>query len=124
MGDEQGKEETPDEIKVVDLREFILSHDALSIAPERGKSHEDNMFWFEHDLRSGHLKQYTGTFVAYQIGILCGQSRDGEKLYDQAHAYYGSSNLAVFPVPENLDGLAKAIENGKGWFKKGQTRRS
>jgi hypothetical protein len=105
-------------IQVIELTEFILSHEALSMQPERGASYRSNGPCFKQDFQKGVLNPYFNTFVAYQKGTLCGQSADGDVLFDKAERYYGGSGLAVFPVPESAEGLEEAIESGQGWFDK------
>jgi len=86
-------------------REFILTHTGLSHIKDRCVSRGGNGYWFLHDLFDRDLKGYEGTFVAYQKGILCGQSENGKLLYDDASSYYGSSGLSVFRVPQNRETL-------------------
>ncbi|MBW2986579.1 hypothetical protein KY333_04385 [Candidatus Woesearchaeota archaeon] len=106
-------------IRVIELTEFILSHGALAMQPERGASYRANGPCFKQDFQKGVLGQYEpNTFVAYQKGTMCGQSADGDTLFDKAKGYYGGSGLAVFQIPENAEGLEDAIENGQGWFDK------
>jgi len=105
-------------IQVIELTEFILSHGALAMQPDRGASYRANGPCFKQDFQKGVLMSYTNTFVAYQKGTLCGQSADGDTLFDKAKGYYGGSGLAVFSVPENAEGLEDAIEDGQGWFDK------
>lgn len=113
MGEQKEKK-----IEVIQLREFILSHSALSMQPERGASYRANGPCFKQDFAKGVLEPYVGTFVAYQKGTFCGQSRDGKLLKDKATEYYGGSGLAVFQVPKNSDGLEQAIESARGWVDK------
>jgi len=72
----------------------ILSHKLLSQQPPRGESREDNVPGFRTDYANGLFEGYPGTAVAYQKGILCGQSRKPQDLYEKAVEYYGSSSLA------------------------------
>jgi len=92
----------------------ILSHKLLSQQQERGKSREDNCPGFRTDYANGLFDSYVGAAVAYQKGTLCGLSRKPQDLYDKASEYYGSSSLAVFVVPENVDGLSTAVDNALG----------
>ncbi len=105
-------------IQVIELTEFILSHGALAMQPERGASYRANGPCFKQDFQKGVLMPYVSTFVAYQQGTLCGQSADGDALLTQAQGYYGGSGLAVFLVPESAEGLEEAVESGQGWFDK------
>lgn len=79
-------------------REFILTPGALSSQPDRGKD-ADNTEYFGKDLESGRLNAFRGSFVAYQKGVLCGQSKDRDLLFRSARACYGQSSLDVFQVP-------------------------
>ena len=82
------------------LEESILHHGAEAKLPNRCDSEGDNIVLFVADLKDGKLDSYKGTYVAYQKGNLVGQSKDGDKLWQAAGAYYGSSSLTVFKVPE------------------------
>lgn len=88
-------------LKVIDsfdsgLREFYLSHGALAQQPSQ---FGDDRSLFVHDLIDGKFKDYRGSFVAYQKGVFCGQSGDGQHLYNCLGRYYGVSSLVVFRVP-------------------------
>ena len=107
-----------EEIQVVELNEFILSHVALALQPSRGASYRDNGPCFRQDFAKGVLQPYEDTFVAYQKGKLCGQSKNGELLMKKAAYFYGGAGLAVFQVPKNAAGIEKAIENAQGWVDK------
>ncbi len=105
------------EVKEVDLRNFILNHQALTTQSRR-KYDEllvGNYPFFLTDLQSGRLNTYRGSFVVYHKGILCGQNdnSDASLLYERAYKYYGKSNLAVFYVPKidepQRQGLEKAL---------------
>ncbi len=78
------------------LREFYLSHGGLALQPSR---RGDTTFLFVDNLIDGKFKEYRGSFVAYQNGVFCGQSGDGQELYGCLGRYYGISSLAVFRVP-------------------------
>jgi hypothetical protein len=97
-------------------REFILSHKFLSLQEERGESAADNIPNFRNDFLNGKLKDYEGTFVSYQKGILCGQSENRKQLFNKATEYYGFSSLAVFNVPMFETNLEDAIKNALGKF--------
>jgi hypothetical protein len=79
--------------------EYILDHRELAKRPDRSTSAEGNIHVFMKDVENGLLVPYERTFIAYQKGVLCGQSRNGKKLYGIASGYYGSSGLSVFKVP-------------------------
>lgn len=113
MGENGAGKEKEDKLAVVMLTEYILRHDELAAQPDRGRSQSENGAFFRVDFLEGKLDRYEGTFVAYQKGILCGQSADGEKLHHQASAYYGGSGLTVFQVPLKRDNewLDNAIAN-------------
>lgn len=96
--------------------EYILSHEELARQEVRGDVGLDNIPFFKMDFRRGTLDCYKGTAVAYHKGILCGQSENKEGLFEQAKSYYGSSNLAVFEVPNNTTGLEKSINEALGDF--------
>ena len=106
-------------IQIVHSEEYILGYDALSAQPSRGDSGQDNVNFFEMDLRNGRLKKYTGSYVAYWKGVLCGQSRERDHLYNVVVSVHGRSNLAVFPVPENAEKqtVLKALEDALGEFR-------
>lgn len=98
------------------LREYVLCHDALARFKKKTLDASANLLSFVTDTAEGKLDHLHDTFIAYWKGILCGQSRDGKKLYDQASAYYGSSNLAVFQVVKKEHPLADAVKNAQGQF--------
>lgn len=80
-------------------QDYLLSHTGLTRYPDRGDgSFEGNTDALRNDFFSGKLKGYRG-FVAYQKGVLCGQSMDGLALTEEAENYYGNSGLSVFSVP-------------------------
>mgnify|MGYP001560746907 CR=1 FL=1 len=81
-------------------REFVLSHHALSKVPDRCETRGENKTVMSADLKTGMLDHYKGSFVAYQKGVLCGQSADAARLTKAAGMYYGDSGLSVFKVPE------------------------
>ena len=112
-GGNGGADDAEDKLDVVTLREYILSHGELAKQPDRGARQADNPAFFKADFLEGRLDRYEGTFVAYQKGVLCGQSEDGEKLHHQAACYYGTSGLTVFQVPLKKDHkwADNAIEN-------------
>lgn len=101
-------------LQVIRLNEYILSHEELAHQPERGDSAVDNTRFFKIDFGNGLLNRYNGTFVAYHKGTLCGQSKDGELLFDKASEYYGNSNLAVFNVPKTPGELEAAVAKAMG----------
>jgi hypothetical protein len=94
-----------------DLTGRILSHEKLSAQIKRGKSGEDNEKYFREDFKSHILDEYKGTAVLYWKGIPCGQGRNAHELLEKASNYYGSSNLTVYNVPQDADGLDKAVAN-------------
>ena len=77
-------------IKIVDFsgfilccgREFIMSHRLLAERDTRGDDHVSNVNFFLEDLSRGIMDRYKGTYVAYHKGVFCGQSKEGEKLFD------------------------------------------
>ena len=88
------------------FRGSILRHDRL--LPDR-KGNEGNKFWFKSDFLRGELDKYKESFVVYHKGVLCGQGTKKKQLYDAASSYYGSSNLAIFSVPEDGENLDSFI---------------
>ena len=58
------------------VRNYYLSHEELSLLPDRGNSEKVNVPAFRDDFRMGFLIGYDG-FVAYHKGNLCGQASDG-----------------------------------------------
>jgi len=88
-------------LQIVELEEFLLSLTDLSNCPHRGESESANLTSFKEDFHSRRLDRYFGTFVAYQNGVLCGQSKDGIKLYAAASSYFGPGCLAVFRIPQS-----------------------
>lgn len=97
-------------ITIFDGKEYILSNEELSKHKNRAELETDNFRCFYKDLVSEDLISiYGGTFVAYQKGILCGQSKNRDLLKDIAKCYYGSSSLSVFLVPE--EGASLEIQN-------------
>ena len=96
------------EIQVVDLRDYILSHEELARQPIRGRGVLGNDVFFEMDARAGVLDRYKGSFVLYHKGVMCGQSNDGEVLFEEAGNYYGKSDLSVFKVPDTWELLSRA----------------
>ncbi len=94
-----GTGSTEDKLAVVTLREYILHGEELCRLPDRGLHQNQNPIFFRADFLEGKLERYEGTWVAYQKGILCGQSADGKKLRHEATCHYGGSGLTVFPVP-------------------------
>ncbi len=92
--------EEKDKLNIISLSEFLYSHGELAAHDDRANSTEGNAACFINDLLTGTLERYRGTYVAYQKGILCGQSSK-RSLYNAASAYYGSSSLSVFRVPDN-----------------------
>ncbi len=82
------------------IREYYLTHGALAQQPTRAG---DNQSLFVHDLIDGRFLGYRGSYVAYQKGVLCGQSVDGETLFDCTGRYYGISSLGVFKVPSRTE---------------------
>ncbi len=92
--------------------EYLLSHEQLARESlRRPKLTTNNQNNFRRDYTDGRINQYHNSFVAYQQGILCGQSKDGAGLFDCAREYYGSSNLTVFLVPVTVSDLNNCIEN-------------
>lgn len=92
-------------------REYLLTHQQLSKKADRGTDLKDNDFLFQIDFKKGRLDHYKNTYVAYQKGVLCGQSRE-ISLCRNAADYYGASSLTVFKVPENINDLEKAVSEG------------
>ena len=88
---------------ILENTEFLLGHGSLSKRSPNMKqiydSYKDNLPNFAYDLVKGKLDNFLGSYVAYQKGILVGQSLDRNKLYTEASTYFGSSSLAVFRVP-------------------------
>ncbi|UCD03887.1 MAG: hypothetical protein JSW73_05095 [Candidatus Woesearchaeota archaeon] len=84
------------------IREFLLTPKGLSKEENRGLIKKHNAYWFVNDLFDKKLVGYEGTFVAYQKGILCGQSEDGKLLYKEAKFFYDDNpNISVFKVPKD-----------------------
>ena len=98
-------------LQIVALREYILGIEKLMEEPGRGIDHVDNAPYFKVDFLELKLKSYTGTFVAYQKGILVGQSKDGNLLYHEFSCLHGGSNLTVFGVPEDREFLDDAVKD-------------
>jgi hypothetical protein len=96
-------------------RDYYLTHGELSQLPEGGKSEKANVPAFQEDFRKGFLIGYDG-FVAYHKGVLCGQARDGRELLETTQRYYGSSNLAVFRVPQGDETIDDVLKDGRGQF--------
>jgi hypothetical protein len=92
-----------------EIADYILSHDALSKQKERAETGSNNDFFFRKDFENHLLDKYKGTSVLYWKGIMCGQSKDGRKLWQKASSYYGQSNLTVFLVPQSLEELNHAL---------------
>ncbi|UCD03781.1 MAG: hypothetical protein JSW73_04550 [Candidatus Woesearchaeota archaeon] len=102
-----------EELKRITHKEFLLSHEELA-KQKGGNSKTDNTIFFIAEFNKGDLDRYRGTFVAYQKGVLCGQSKYGIVLYNQAKSYYGGSSLSVLRVPksgETLDSVLKECNN-------------
>jgi hypothetical protein len=95
--------------KISLLKEYVLSPEEISKYDRFGLSDfgENNFLNFKRDLLIHNLNFYKGTFVAYNKGILCGQSENRELLYQEASKLHGTENLAVFKV------LLKNVEPGK-----------
>jgi len=93
------------------LTEFILSHDALSQQMVR---EGDNVKLFREDYINKALNPFLNSFVAYQKGILCGQSACKEQLFKRAGGYYGTSSLMVVYVPNTFKNLSTAISKAMG----------
>jgi hypothetical protein len=96
--------ERPKSVEIVPLEgrvfpnNFILTHGEL--ARQEDKDAEvGNWEGFQIDIKKGRLAKYLGSWVAYQQGVLCGQSSDGRLLFKSASHYYGASSLGVFKVP-------------------------
>jgi hypothetical protein len=89
--------------------EFYFSHALLAMQPKRGDLPSDNTRSLLEDLTSGVLLGYEGSYVLYQKGVFCGQSRDWGELLITAQRYYGGSNLAVFKVPGPARALVHAL---------------
>jgi hypothetical protein len=102
------------DIQVIELSEYILSHEALTHQKNRGDSASANSISFKLDFMEGLLDHYKGTSVVYHKGVLCGQSANKNKLFKKATVYYGFSNLAVFDVPGTSGDLETAVENALG----------
>ena len=100
------------ELQRIIHEEFLYSHEELS-KHDRGID-APNQQWFQSDFTQGLLDRYTGTFVAYHKGVLCGQSKDGKGLYEEAQQYFGSSNLAVFLVPSTWEDIDEALKSSFG----------
>ncbi len=98
------------------VRDYYLNHWELSLLPERGSCERDNIHSFCDDFRRGFLIGYDGTFVVYHKGVLCGQARDGDELLSVTQEYYGSSNLAVFRVPNATETIEDALKEAQGQF--------
>jgi|GEM_PF-1888424 len=82
------------------LTEYLLGHDALTLFPARVNLIGETPRVFLNDWRvTKALNRYYGSFVAYQKGILAGQSKNAEALYRTALSFYGGSTLQVFRVP-------------------------
>lgn len=103
-------------INILSPTEYILSHDDLASKSDRGDSPAANVPCFKNDILKGRLDNYKNTFVAYQKGILCGQSKDGKELYNFASSYYGFSSLAVFKVPNSKVELENLLNEAIGNF--------
>lgn len=97
-------------------KEFILSHDLLASQRDRGDSASANIPNFKQDYLKGRLRNYNNTFVAYHKGVLCGQSKYKQELFDKATNYYGFTNLAVFRVPVFFNNLEDSVKHAIGDF--------
>ncbi len=98
------------------LREYLLDHNGLSSFPNKGDNERVNVPCFREDLKEGRLNFYRGESVAYHKGVLCGQSADGNDLYNKAKEYYGKSNLAVFRVPKEEETLDTILTEALGEY--------
>ena len=95
-------------------REYLLSHEQLARQSNSIVNALDNPTAFRSDFDKGQLNVYRQSFVAYQQGVLCGQSKNAELLFNKAREYYGGSNLAVFLVPDSRDDLEQIIDHKLG----------
>jgi hypothetical protein len=103
-------------INLLNPNEYILNHDDLASKRDRGDSASANIPCFKEDFLKGRLNNYKETFVAYQKGILCGQSKNQEELFKKATSYYGFSSLAVFMVPKEISQLENSVKEARGQF--------
>ncbi len=95
---------------------YMLRHGSLSKQPYRGDSQKCNIPYFKEDLRAGKLERFKDQYVLYHKGVFCGAGNNDEVLYELASAYYGSSDLALFKVPEDLDTIDQVIKEAIGEF--------
>jgi hypothetical protein len=103
-------------VNILNPTEYILNHGDLVHQRDRGDSASANIPCFKEDVLNGRLNNYKETFVAYQKGILCGQSKNQEELFKKATGYYGFSSLAVFMVPKEISQLENSIKEARGHF--------
>ncbi|MBS3088551.1 hypothetical protein J4402_02105 [Candidatus Pacearchaeota archaeon] len=90
-----------EDIKKVDLRNFLFSHGELSKYDEIGSGTEVNDASFLVRLNSGGFKRYyAGSGVAFHKGVFCGQADSPSRLLEEAQRYYGESNLDVYRLPQ------------------------
>lgn len=97
-------------------REYLLSHQGLARLPDRGPDEEVNLPSFRDDFEQGRVESAGETWVAYHKGVLCGRAAKGWKLYDAAASYYGSSNLAVFRVPQERESIEDTLGDALGRY--------
>ena len=108
------------EIKIISFEfpeEYILSHEALSHyeTPNTVRALA-NIDGFARDFKRKNLEKYSGTFVCYWKGILCGQSKYADKLFDTARNYYGHSHLSLFRVPVKPETLEDVLADSRNEF--------
>lgn len=90
-------------LQIIVHEEYILEKKDFEIEKRKREGEgmdKDNKRSFLIDLSNGHLARYTGTYLAYKDGVLCGQSRDRDKLLENANYEFCQSNLSVFKVPK------------------------
>ncbi len=95
-------------LQVIIHEEYILSNKDFKIEKckrEKEGIGTDNKMNFFIDLSIGNLARHQGTFVAYKDGVLCGQSRDRDKLLENASYEFFTPNLSLFKVPKNREKL-------------------
>jgi len=95
-------------LQIIIHEEYVLEKKDFEIEKsEREKEGigTDNKMNFFIDLLNGHLTRYRGTYVAYKDGVLCGQSRDRDKLLENAVYEFCGLKLSLFKVPKDGENL-------------------
>lgn len=91
-------------LHIISRIEYVLSSKEFKIEKEKKKFREkdfssNNQISFSSDLAQGELDRYSGTYVAYKDGILCGQSNDEITLKNEVNYTLCIPNVDIFKVP-------------------------